>query len=293
MGANSLRFMLSMNTESDAQLAVRAARAGAAVVQEMYGTSLQRFEKGGGDFATAADVAAEQAILDVLRTARPDDAVTGEESGRTGAEAAERRWLVDPLCGTLNYAVNTMVVGVNVALREGASITAAATADPFGGEVFWTDGERARLRSGGTGGADGADGTDEELAPSSGSRLVDVNLDPPFPNAPGFRAVALLADPAFAEHFRPRVVSSTLAVAWVAAGRRAAYVTDGRLRDSVHFSAGIAICRAAGCVVTDLHGLPSHTGAGGLVVAADTETHALLLGMIRNQVPVSPTPGPR
>uniref|UniRef100_A0AAU2VRY6 Inositol monophosphatase family protein n=1 Tax=Streptomyces sp. NBC_00008 TaxID=2903610 RepID=A0AAU2VRY6_9ACTN len=269
--------MVSMNTESDAQLAVRAVRAGAAVVREMYGTSPQRFDKGGGDFATAADLAAEKAILDVLRAARPDDAVTGEESGRTGADGAERRWLVDPLCGTLNYAVNTMVVAVNVALREGSSITAAATADPFGGEVFWTDGERARLRRDDTG------GTDEELAPSSGSRLVDVNLDPPFPNAPGFRAVGLLAAPEFAEHFRPRVVSSTLAVAWVAAGRRAAYVTDGRLRDSVHFSAGIALCEAAGCVVTGIHGQPLHTGAEGLVVAADRETHGLLLEMIRGQ----------
>ncbi|MFF3172546.1 inositol monophosphatase family protein [Streptomyces sp. NPDC057900] len=266
--------MLCMNTESDAQLAVRAVRAGAAVVREMYGTSPQRFDKGGGDFATAADLAAEKAILDVLRTARPDDAVTGEESGRTGADGAERRWLVDPLCGTLNYAVNTMVVAVNVALREGSSITAAATADPFGGEVFWTDGEHARLRR---------DGADEELAPSSGSRLVDVNLDPPFPNAPGFRAVGLLAAPEFGEHFRPRVVSSTLAVAWVAAGRRAAYVTDGRLRDSVHFSAGIALCEAAGCVVTGIHGQPLHTGAEGLVVAADRETHGLLLEMIRGQ----------
>ncbi|MFJ2704885.1 inositol monophosphatase family protein [Streptomyces sp. NPDC087428] len=268
--------MLSMNTESDAQLAVRAAQSGAAVVRDMYGTSPERFEKSGGDFATAADLAAEKTILDILRTARPDDAVTGEESGRTGSEAAERRWLVDPLCGTLNYAVNTMVVAVNVALRDGSAITAAAAADPFADEVFWTDGALARLRRG---------GADEELAPSSGSRLVDVNLDPPFPNAPDFRAVGLLAAPEFAEHFRPRVVSSTLAVAWVAAGRRAAYVTDGRLRDSVHFAAGIALCEAAGCVVTGIHGQPPHTGAGGLVVAADRETHALLLEMIRNQAP--------
>ncbi|MEU8507566.1 inositol monophosphatase family protein [Streptomyces brevispora] len=271
--------MVSMNMETDAQLAVRAVQAGAAVVRNMYGTSPERFAKSGGDFATAADLAAEKAVLDVLRTARPDDAVTGEESGRTGADGAERRWLVDPLCGTLNYAVNTMLVAVNVALRDGSGITAAASADPFSGEVFWTDGERARLRRGGTGGAD------EALVPSSGSRLVDVNLDPPFPNAPDFRAVGLLAAPEFAEHFRPRVVSSTLAVAWVAAGRRAAYVTDGRLRDSVHFAAGIALCEAAGCVVTGIHGGPPHTGAGGLVVAADRETHDLLLEMIRNQVP--------
>jgi myo-inositol-1(or 4)-monophosphatase len=245
------------------------------VVRDLYGGRLARYAKSAGDFATEADVAAEQAILDVLRAARPDDAVTAEESGRSGAAGARRRWLVDPLCGTLNYAARTMLVGVNVALRVGGEVTAAATADPFAGEVFWTDGSRARLRT---------DGGDGRLTPSAESALVDVNLDPPFPNAPGFQAVRLLTDPAFAGRFRPRVISSTLAVAWVAAGRRAAYVTDGDLRDSVHFAAGIALCRAAGCTVTGLHGEPVHTGEGGLIAAADPETHAALLDMVKRQV---------
>jgi myo-inositol-1(or 4)-monophosphatase len=263
------------NGETDAHLAVRAAQAGAAVVRDLYGSRLARYDKSAGDFATEADVAAERAILDVLRAARPDDAVTGEESGRCGAADARRRWLVDPLCGTLNYAVRSMLVGVNVALRDGDRVTAAATADPFGAEVFWTDGTAARVRA--------ADGTDEPLTPTAGSALVDVNLDPPFPGAPGFRAVRLLADPGFAERFRPRVISSTLAVAWVAAGRRAAYVTDGDMRDSVHFAAGIALCRAAGCTVTGLRGEPVLTGADGLVVAADAQTHAALLELVKNQ----------
>ncbi|MGW3199308.1 inositol monophosphatase family protein [Streptomyces sp. NPDC001118] len=266
--------MSIINGESDARLALTAAQAGAAVVRDLYGGPLARYGKSAGDFATEADLAAERAILDVLRAARPDDAVTGEESGRSGAADAHRRWLVDPLCGTLNYAVRNMLVGVNVALREGPGVTAAATADPFSGEVFWTDGETARLR---------VNGADEPLTPSAGSTLVDVNLDPPFPNAPGFQAVRLLADPGFAERFRPRVISSTLAVAWVAAGRRAAYVTDGDLRDSVHFAAGIALCRAAGCTVTGLHGEPVLTGADGLVAAADAETHAALLHLVKKQ----------
>ena len=85
-------------------------------------------------------------------------------------------------------------------------------------------------------------------------------------------------------HVALRVGSDiTLAVAWVAAGRRAAYVTDGRVHDSVHFAAGMALCRAAGCVVTGLDGRPPHTGAGGLVVAADQETHAALLDLIGGQ----------
>ncbi|AOR30174.1 phosphatase [Streptomyces fodineus] len=262
------------NGESDARLALTAAQAGAAVVRDLYGSRLARYDKSAGDFATEADLAAERAILDVLRAARPGDAVTGEESGRSGAAGAHRRWLVDPLCGTLNYAVRTVLAGVNVALREGAEATAAATADPFSGEVFWTDGEAAWVHRG---------GEDEPLTPWAGSALVDVNLDPPFPNAPGFRAVHLLADPGFAGRFRPRVVSSTLAVAWVAAGRRAAYVTDGDLRDSVHFAAGIALCRAAGCTVTGLYGEPVLSGAHGLVAAADAETHAALLDLVKNQ----------
>lgn len=242
----------------------------------MYGESLTRVEKSAGDFATAADIEAEKAILDIIRAARPDDAATGEESGATGPDGAERRWLVDPLCGTLNYAVRSMLVAVNVALRVGRRITVAACADPFSGEAFWTDGTHAYVRR---------DGADEGLTPSPDSRLVDVNLDPPFPNAPTFQAARLLADPGFIERFRPRVVSTTLAVAWVAAGRRAAYVTDGHLRDNVHFASGIALCQAAGCVVSGFHGQPVHTGAGGLIVAADQATHTALLELIDNRFP--------
>jgi myo-inositol-1(or 4)-monophosphatase len=255
-------------------VAVAATLAGAAVVRARFGSALARFDKAGGDFATAADLEAEKAIIGYIRAARPADAIVGEESGSSGPDGAGRRWLVDPLCGTLNYAARSMLAAVNVALQGGPGITAAASADPFSGEVFWTDGDRAFLRS---------DGADAPLAPSPGTQLVDVNLDPPFPNAPGFRAVSLLADEAFAAQFRPRVVSTTLALAWVAAGRRAAYVTDGHLIDSVHFAAGIALCQAAGCVVTGIYGQPLHTGAGGLVAAADLRTHGSLLSMIRDQ----------
>jgi len=137
--------------------------------------------------------------------------------------------------------------------------------------VFFTDGHLARVR---------CDGRDQPLVPDGSSRLVDVDLDPPFPNQERFHAARMLADDAFIAAFSPRVVSTTLALAWVAAGRRAAYVTDGDLRDSVHFSAGIAICQASGCVVTGLAGQPLHTGIHGLVAAADAEIHAELMEII-------------
>lgn len=252
----------------DMEVATAAALAGARVVREMYGRRLTRIDKGGGDFATGADVAAERAILDVIRSARPDDAVLGEEGGQLGADGSARQWLVDPLCGTRNYAVGTMLVAVNVALGGGA----AAVADPFSGELFRTDGESAWVRR---------DGSDVPLAPTPATGLVDVNLDPPFPSAPGFRAVDVLGRPGFVERFRPRVVSTTLALAWVAAGKRAAYVSDGAdLSGDLHFAAGIALCRAAGCVVTGVDGVPVGQGGRGLVAAADDETHRLLMALV-------------
>src|SRR5712691_10427925 len=260
---------------NDCDVAIAVADAGAAVVRRCFGTTLQRLEKGSGDFATNADIEAENAMLAVLHRERPADAMLGEESGRSGARSGVRTWLIDPLCGTLNYAVRMRVAAVNVALRSGGRCIAAAVADPFNHEMFWTDGISAFVR---------ADGQDTPLAPHGRSQLVDLNFDPPFPNAPAFKAVTLAADAAFAARFRPRVVSTSLALTWVATGQRAAYITDGDVRDSVHFPAGLALCEAAGCTVTDLRGREWGRGATGLVAAADAEIHAALVSLVRKSL---------
>jgi myo-inositol-1(or 4)-monophosphatase len=85
---------------NDLQVAIAVAEEGATVVRQRFGTTLQRLDKGAGDFATNADVEAENAMLAVLRRERPQDAIFGEESGRTGAGGGLRTWLIDSLCGT-------------------------------------------------------------------------------------------------------------------------------------------------------------------------------------------------
>jgi myo-inositol-1(or 4)-monophosphatase len=257
---------------TDADVAIAAAETGAAIIARRVGTPLHRIDKGAGDFATDADIESEHAILAVIRRRRPGDAILGEESGRTGSQDTRRTWLIDPLCGTLNYGVAMRVAAVNVALEADGSVVAAAVADPFSGEVFWGSAGSACRR---------AAGSDTPLVPTGSSSLVDLNLDPPFPNAPGFTAAMLAAAPEFRARFRPRVVSSSIALAWVATGQRAAYLTDGDVRKSVHFAAGIALCEAAGCAVTDLGGGPWGRGATGLVAAADAATHAALVGLVR------------
>ncbi len=257
---------------NDIDLAITLANTGAEIVRSRFGTKLQRLDKGAGDFATNADIEAENAILSLLHRERPADAVLGEESGHSGVESSARVWLIDPLCGTLNFAARMPVSAVNVALMAEGKFIAAAVADPYMQEIYWMDGFSAYTR---------AKGQDSPLAPGSNSNLVDINLDSPYPNAPKFRTSMLISDDEFAAKFRPRVVSSSIALAWVATGQRAAYVTDGDARNSVHYSAGIALCEAAGCLVTDLRGRKWGGDATGLIAAADAATHNALLSMVK------------
>ena len=250
-----------------------AASAGATVARALYGTEVDRVDKDAVDFATAADLEAERAIRALLAEQRPDDAIVGEELGAQGESS--RRWLVDPICGTLNFAAGVPLFAVNVALDDGGVTTAAAVADPSAGELFWTDGEGV-WRSGGASNG----GSDVRLVPSASSRLVTVNLETPDPRG---LAVGLLSNDALRARFSPRCFSSTLSLAWVAAGKQAAYVTGGALRGSVHWEAGIALCRAAGAVVTNLDGGELHRGGEGLVAAADAETHEFVLAALHSR----------
>ena len=253
---------------SDVDVAIAAARAGADVVASTYGDSHARFAKSPTDFATQTDIDAEAAILEVLAQLRPDDARIGEEFGSSGVESAERRWYVDPLCGTLNFAASTPLVAVNVALVAGDTPLAAAAADPIARELFWTDGTRAYRRRG---------EEDQVLSPTSHSGLLDINCDGPLDQP--FVGGQLVSDPQLRKTYGPRVISSTLGVAWVAAGRRAAYISDGQFRDNLHFAAGIALCQAAGCLISDLDGNPLHSGRG-LIISADQETHDRVLAIV-------------
>jgi myo-inositol-1(or 4)-monophosphatase len=149
-------------------------------------------------------------------------------------------------------------------------VVAAAVADPFAGEMFWSDGAVARLSD---------QGTEREPEPSPSSRLVDIDFD----GNPSW-AAQVVGSPAFTPRFGIRGLSTSLAATWVATGRRAGYLQHGDVRDSVHFAAPLAVCRAVGCVVTGLLGEPVDSGPFGLLVAADRETHEALVEVSRGML---------
>jgi myo-inositol-1(or 4)-monophosphatase len=103
--------------EGDVWVAVRAARAGADVVQTGFFQSLDTEMKSAVDPVTQVDREAEIAIRSVIAAHFPEDAVLGEEEGG-GDWRRGRVWIVDPLDGTVNFVHRLPQVAVSVALWE-------------------------------------------------------------------------------------------------------------------------------------------------------------------------------
>ena len=91
---------------------------------------LDRVEaKADGSPVTAADRAAEAAILTVVREAFPSHDVLAEESGALGS-GSRFRWIVDPLDGTRGFARGGAAWGPLVALERDGEVVAGAMALP-------------------------------------------------------------------------------------------------------------------------------------------------------------------
>ena len=235
-------------------IALQAAQAGAAAIARVRGAGPLEpvFKSGSHDMVTAADRAAEQAVVDTIRAVRPDDPILGEEGGsRVGT--TDVQWVVDPLDGTANFVYGRADYAVSVGVRVGGVPVAGAIVRPDHGQ--W-------VRGGPDGVAAGRDG--EPGAPSASLDRPGIELSTalvaiclPYDLAARRRVLAVAAD--LAERVRAiRVMGSAAGdLAGVVLGQCDAVLGFGLAEWDV--AAGEAIVRAAGGSVRRLDstaGLP-------------------------------------
>jgi myo-inositol-1(or 4)-monophosphatase len=223
--------------------------------------------KDGRDIVTAADVPVEDHVREVLGDALGIE-VVGEERGGE-ASAGGEFWMLDPICGTRNYASGIPLWCVNLALvREGEPVL-VAIGDPSTDEVLvgWKGGGSWAL---------GRDGGARRLRADASTDMVVVEDGKP--SGPRReRAAEFFAAVVRANRWDLHALSSTISAAYVAAGRVSAYACF--YVTPVHTTAGVLLAREAGATVTDIDGAPWTLASDSLLISADPPLHADLLAL--------------
>ena len=84
---------------------------------------------------TDADHTTEDSLRNVLRRARPRDAMLGEEAGRSGSGA--RCWVIDPIDATKNYVRGVPVWATLIGLMDGDEVVVGIVSAPALSRRWW------------------------------------------------------------------------------------------------------------------------------------------------------------
>jgi len=122
---------------ADLELADRAARAAGDVLMSYYGRPAEGVatKSSATDLVSDADRAAERTIRELLEQERPEDGLVAEEGSRTDG-ASGRRWVVDPLDGTINFLYGFPAWAVSVALEDAEGALVGVVHSPVHRESF-------------------------------------------------------------------------------------------------------------------------------------------------------------
>lgn len=246
---------------------------------------LQVSVKGPGDFVSQADLRAEETLRQELSRARPNFAFLMEESGASGAEDWEWRWVVDPLDGTTNFLHGIPHWAISAAVEkrispEKTEVVAGCVYNPASDEMFWAEkGVGAFLN-------------DRRLRVSGRRDMLQAVFATGIPFAGVPRKAEFLA---ILNRIMPQVAgvrrfgAAALDLCWTAAGRYEGYWELGL--KPWDYAAGMVILREAGGVVTDPDG--EDPWPGGNIVAGNPNLHPKLREIVAEGIAAARTAPPR
>jgi histidinol-phosphatase len=137
----------TFSLEEDLKLALELADEADRITTDwLKQTDLQVESKPDMTPVTAADKAVETMVRERLAKTRPQDGMFGEEFG--GTAQADRRWIVDPIDGTKNYARHNPVFATLIGLQQGDNTVVGVVSAPELGRRWWATRGRGAFRNG-------------------------------------------------------------------------------------------------------------------------------------------------
>jgi myo-inositol-1(or 4)-monophosphatase len=249
------------------------ARRAGLVLRESY-ERVERIDyKSARDVVTDVDYRSEEMLLAAIREHYPGDAILAEESGahrRIGYDgtAARRRWVLDPLDGTVNYANGIPFFCVSIALVADGRPVIGVVLDPMRDDLYTATVDGPALLNG------------EPVAASEKEALSDYVVSLTVIGRGGIGRERRIARRI---RIPRRMGSAALALAYVANGRFDACVQNGGISPWDVAAAGL-IAERAGATVSDIAGGPwwddAKTGPNVSIVAAPQPHHGELLALL-------------
>lgn len=262
--------------EGDVWVAVRAARAGADIVQTGFFENLETEMKSAVDPVTQIDRAAEDAIRAIIGSHFPEDSILGEEGGGDGWRTG-RVWIVDPLDGTVNFVHRLPQVAVSVALWDDGHPLVGVIVDVARNDVYVAvESEGATLNG-------------DEIHVSETATLDRSLVCTGFPYDRREHAGAYLKvveEVMLNSQGTRRLGSAALDLAWLAAGRYDGYWEHGGTQGIKPWdvAAGMLIVTEAGGTYTnetgDIHQLEARAH-----VASNGKVHDELRSIVARTMP--------
>lgn len=231
---------------------------GAAVARDFYRQTGDLTFKSGREAVTEADRLIETMLRQKIAQAYPTDRIIGEEfGGPDRVPKGCRVWQIDPIDGTLNFALGLPGFCTSLALMQDEDILAACVHQPLTEDSFTAvKGEGARLNG-------------RTISVSGRGPLAEAVISTQFKKDGRFvRNPALLQAINLAPLKCRRTGAIALELAWVASGGYDALV--GGFGSDIHLwdvAAGLLLVAEAGGMVTDLAGDAYRTGGAELLVS--------------------------
>lgn len=256
-------------------IAIRAARKAGEIMVRNWNQleTLRVTDKGRNEFVSEVDLAAEAAIVGVIRDHYPEHAVLAEERGAEGEH--DYQWIIDPLDGTTNYLHGFPVFSVSIAIALRGELQHGVVYDPLRQEIFTASrGEGAQL-----------DG--RRIRVSKQHTLGHSLIATGFPYRANVQYLdcylAMLRDVMVESSGVRRPGSAALDLCYVAAGRVDGFFELGLSKWDI--AAGALMIREAGGRISDFQGADRYLESGH-VVAGNPKIYA---GLSRLLAPHSRT----
>ena len=263
-----------MDDEEALELATRAAFRGGRLALARLGDPGFLSWKGHRDVVAGASYEVQGQITTVLQEGAPGDAILAEEGDEDEPldVNAERLWIVDPVCGSLNFVRGIPLFAVSIAYRVEGQIRVGVVHDPVREETF-----AARYGEDATLNGQPINVRPVPLGPEFWEQAW-VATDIP-KSGPRRREALRIFDVMSDEVLSLSVLGSpALGLCYVAAGRVHGYWTLEAQPWDV--AAGIFIAYRAGALITDAEG-GSWLHSDGSYAAAEPTSHQWMLKSIK------------